>query len=69
MKSMTVILSGAKNGANGMSDMDREAARVVASESGDERVQSPNVSGRTQLEMFRSAQHDRMKKSKSKTKR
>ncbi len=36
-----VILSEAKNEANGMNDMDRKTVRVTASESGDERVQSP----------------------------
>jgi hypothetical protein len=36
--SQLVILSGAKNGASGTSDMDGCAARVAARESGDERV-------------------------------
>jgi hypothetical protein len=35
-----VILSEAKNGASGASDIDCKAAQVAASESGDERVQS-----------------------------
>jgi hypothetical protein len=44
-----------------MSDMDGKAARVVASELGDERVQSLTVFGRTKSEMFRFAQHDKVR--------
>jgi len=41
---MNVILSEAKNGASGTSDIDGNAARVAARESGDEQVQSLIVS-------------------------